>query len=147
MERAFQSGVRLLAQREHSTVELRRKLSAKGYAPNETDAVIERLTHDGLLSDRRFTENFIRSRVAHGFGPLHIQAQLRERGIDADLSAEFMDLPGRHWRELAQTARQKRFGQTQPENYRERAPQMRFLQQRGFTMEQINAVFKPEDDG
>ena len=142
----YQSGVRLLAQREHSTAELRHKLSAKGYAHNEIDAVIERLAHDGLLSDRRFTESYIRSRVAHGFGPLHVQAQLRERGIDAELSAEFLDLQGQHWRELAQTVRQKRFGPAQPGNYRERARQMRFLQQRGFTMEQINAVFKPEDD-
>lgn len=146
MEQAFQTAVRLLAQREHSTAELRRKLLGKGCAPSQTDAVLQRLARDGLLSDPRFTESFIRSRVAHGFGPLHIHAQLRERGIDAALSTEFLDPQARHWRELAQTVRQKRFGQARPENYRERARQMRFLQQRGFTMEQINAVFKLEDD-
>jgi len=31
-----------------------------------------------------------------------------------------------------------------PEDYKERARQMRFLQQRGFTPEQISRVFKEE---
>ena len=38
--------------------------------------------------------------------------------------------------------RNKRFGAGLPEDARERARQMRFLQQRGFTGDQIRAVFR-----
>jgi len=40
--------------------------------------------------------------------------------------------------------REKKFGPEQPRDFRERNRQMRFLQQRGFTSEQIYAVFKDE---
>jgi SOS response regulatory protein OraA/RecX len=34
-----------------------------------------------------------------------------------------------------------------PGDFRERSRQMRFLQQRGFTAEQISGVFKDEQEG
>ncbi|MEO5703249.1 MAG: regulatory protein RecX [Gammaproteobacteria bacterium] len=144
--RAYHTAVNLLSRREHSTTELRRKLTGQGLDDSELDKVLARLTRDKLLSDERFVESFIQSRVSKGVGPLLIQAQLHERGIDSMLSAEFLDTHARQWRELAQTAQRKRFGETLPQNYTERAKQMRFLQQRGFTMEQINAAFKPNED-
>ena len=127
-------------------MELRRKLSGKGLDNSELDDLLARLTRDSLLSDERFVESFIQSRVSKGVGPLLIQAQLHERGIDLMLSTEFLDVRASQWCELAQMVQQKRFGETLPQNYNERAKQMRFLQQRGFTMEQINAAFKPDDD-
>ncbi len=146
MEQAYNSAVNLLSRREHSTQELRRKLSGKGLEDSQLETLLERLTHDRLLSDERFVESFIQSRINKGAGPLLIQAQLHERGIDSTLAAEFLDVQAMQWRELARVVQHKRFGETQPQNYNERAKQMRFLQQRGFTMEQINAVFKPEND-
>lgn len=130
----------LLARREHSTAELRRKLRDKGFDLVAVDEALEGLTRDKLLSDERFTEAFVRSRAGKGFGPLHIQAQLRERGIGNSLSADVVKLSAAEWRERAVEAQRKRFGQAIPEDYRERARQARFLEQRGFTAEQIRAV-------
>ena len=135
-----------MSRREHSTEELRRKLSGKGCDSNQINDLLERLIRDKLLSEERFVESFIQSRIDKGVGPLLIQAQLHERGIDAALSADFLDVRNQQWRELAQSVQRKRFGEALPQNYNERAKQMRFLQQRGFTMEQINAAFKPDED-
>jgi regulatory protein len=146
LDQAYNTAINLLSRREHSTQELRRKLSGKGCDSGQIDNLLVCLARDKLLSDERFVESFIQSRIDKGVGPLLIQAQLHERGIDAAMCAGFLDMRARQWSELAQIVQRKRFGESLPQNYTERAKQMRFLQQRGFTMEQINAAFKPDDD-
>jgi regulatory protein len=44
----------LLARREHSVLELTRKLQARGFEPQLVDAALQQLVADGLLSDARF---------------------------------------------------------------------------------------------
>jgi regulatory protein len=44
----------------------------------------------------------------------------------------------------AETARHKRFGAPLPQDFAGRARQARFLQQRGFSAEQIRQVFKKD---
>jgi regulatory protein len=39
----------------------------------------------------------------------------------------------------------KKFGPARPGDFRERSRQMRFLQQRGFSAEQIEALFRARD--
>lgn len=132
----------LLARREHSVRELSHKLAVRGFEAEHIDAVLEQLTSKGLLNEQRFVECYVHGRIQRGFGPLRIQAELRERGAESlDWSAN-TDI---NWFELAATARQKRFGTEEPEDFRERTKQMRFLQQRGFTSEQIRAVFRESD--
>ncbi|MEW6353619.1 MAG: regulatory protein RecX [Pseudomonadota bacterium] len=139
-----QTALRLLARREHSAQELRRKLHDKGYPGNEVDALLERLARDKLLSDERFMESFIHVRTAKGHGPLLIRAELEARGVARTLIADAIAVSAPHWREAARRVRHKRFGAA-PRDQRERVRQMRFLQQRGFTAEQISAAFKSDD--
>lgn len=141
-----QTALNLLARREHSTAELRRKLTDKTFDSSDIETLLARLTQENLLSDERFTESFIQSRSNKGFGPLHIQGQLRERGIAATLIADSVKINAAHWRTAAKDARRKRFGRDPASDYRQRAQQGRFLQQRGFTMEQISAALKGIDD-
>ncbi|MEO6697397.1 MAG: regulatory protein RecX, partial [Gammaproteobacteria bacterium] len=87
----------------------------------------------------------VQSRMNKGFGPLRIEAELRERGTPAEAIKAWVNPSAQHWREQARTAWRKRFVR-EPKDYQERARQMRFLQQRGYTTDQINAVFKcPQD--
>ena len=103
------------------------------------------LSAAGLLDNARFAESFVHSRIQRGQGPQKIRAELRERGIDetqiSDCLAEYNAL----WREHIEAVRCKRFGPGLPADFRERSRQMRFLQQRGFTSEQISAVFRDTD--
>lgn len=72
-----------LARREHSRQELIRKLKTR--FPDSTDesieAVIDRLVGQGLQSDERFTEAWVRHRKLRGYGYLFILQDLRTRGV------------------------------------------------------------------
>ncbi len=127
-----------LARREHSVLELRRKLAARDFDSAEIDTTLAELQADGLLSDARFAEAFVRGRIRRGQGPLKICLELASRGVAGELATEV--LAGEDWAALAKAARRKRFGQNPPREYRERARQARFLQQRGFAMEHIQAA-------
>ena len=133
----------LLARREHATQEIRAKLIGRGLVPSIVDDILESLAAEGLLSDRRFAENYIRARKDRGYGPLRIRAELRQRGIDEDLISRYIDPHDRAWAESIEAVRHKRFGDRMPgDDIKERARQTRFLQYRGFTGEQISRLFK-----
>lgn len=136
----------LLANREHSTRQLQDKLLARGYETEEIGPVLEALTREGLLSDARFVEAFVHSRRERGSGPLKIRAELRQRGIEDEvLIAAWLEERDTDWLARAEAVREKKFGPALPTDYREKARQMRFLQYRGFTPEQIRRVLRDED--
>jgi len=135
----------LLARREHSAQELRVKLLVRDYESEEIDLAIERLVDEGLISDARFAEAFITSRVRKGQGPVRIRGELEQRDvadhlIDAGLEAAEVD-----WIGAAREVRARKYGSEIPTEYKERARQSRFLQYRGFTGEQIARAFNEQD--
>jgi regulatory protein len=131
-----------LARREHSEQELARKLTTRGYSAEAVEATLAALVADHLLSNARFAEAFVHSRIQRGSGPQKIRAELRERGISDELIDDSLEAHADSWRELAREVREKRFGRGQPGDFRERSRQMRFLQQRGFSAEQIRGAFQ-----
>jgi len=134
---AMRKAVASLARREHSAYELHRKLERSGVPPELAAEVIIDLQRQGLQSDDRFTEAFIRYRSGKGYGPQRIEMELSEKGIDRPLISLAMEIVDCNWSILANEVNLKKFGSGQPENYKERARQARFLQYRGFTGEQI----------
>ena len=89
-----------------------------------------------------FAESFVHSRVGKGDGPLKIRYQLKERGIDSATISETLATFETEWQDGAAAARAKRFGSQVPSDFKEKARQSRFLQRRGFSIEQIRAVLK-----
>ena len=132
----------LLARREHSAGELSRKLQERGYDSTAIQAVLSSLEQQKLLSDGRFVEEFVAARVRRGSGPLKIREELRGKGVDSALVDQVLATQKGAWAAGAAEARRKRFGAAPPKDMRERARQARFLQQRGFTMEDIRAALK-----
>lgn len=133
-----------LARREHSCAELKRKLQAKSFMPELIDSVLEQLQKEDLLSDTRFAESYVRFRALKGFGPLKIKQELKERGVDEGLIELFVDMADERWPEAAEEARLKRFGLAVPKEASARAKQIRFLQYRGYSYEQIKSLFADE---
>jgi regulatory protein len=133
-----------LARREHGVQELTRKLINHGFDDIAVEAAIDTLLDDGLLSDSRFAEAFIHSRLQRGSGPQKIRAELRQRGISEDLISLGMEAVEDVWRLRVREVREKKFGPDRPRDFRERNRQMRFLQQRGFTKDQIYSVFQDD---
>lgn len=136
------SALDLLARREHGRHELLHKLLARGFDPHVVDSVLDALESDGLLSDVRFVEQFVRARFQRGSGLLKFQAELRARGVDSALIERALESLAEDWQDLLRVVREKKFGSALPGDARERGRQARFLQQRGFTMEQIGRAFR-----
>ncbi len=136
------AALNFLARREHSETELYRKLRKKKYSEDHIRVVLAALTKEKLLSNHRFIENYIHFRRGKGFGPLRIQAELIERGIDAELIDHHLKIADNAWFTDVRDAWRKRFKNQMPSDYKTRAQQMRFLYSRGFTGEQIESVFK-----
>jgi regulatory protein len=139
------AAVAMLARREHAARELRTKLIQKGLPADTVDTVVAALAAEGLQSDARFTESFIRSAVSKGQGLVRIRAALRERGVDeALISAQLADCDA-DWLRQVEQVRRKRFGAALPDDPKERARQARFLQYRGFSAEQIRRALREQD--
>ena len=132
------TAVELLARREHSRLELERKLAARGFADDVIGPALDALERTGTLAASRFTESFIRSRLAKGQGPVRIRAKLAERGVVDEQAAELLRSADVDWLATARAVRRKRFGAEPPRDFRERARQARFLQHRGFTADQVD---------
>jgi len=134
-----------LARREHSRRELERKLEARGFDDAVVATVLDALERERLLSDSRFSEQFVYQRARRGQGPLKILHELVQRGVDEDTARDFVSPSDPEWFDSARQARVKRFGDARQGNFRERARQSRFLQQRGFTSEQVHAALAAGD--
>ncbi len=132
----------ILARREHSQFELRRKLKAKGYTGNSIDDVLDDLIKENLQSDQRFAESYAAMRTRRGYGPLRIAAELRERGINDNIINRFINKNGAQWSTEAMRVREKKFGTKIPTTLKERIKQSKFLQYRGFNTQQIRSVLE-----
>ena len=138
------TAIRLLAMREHSQAELQHKLVERGFNALAVAQTLQELKAENLLSDERFTEAFVLSRRERGSGPVKIQAELQQRGIDTTLISRYLDFRDPEWLELAEQARQKKYGRARPDEYALKMQQARFLANRGFNHEQIRRVLDAE---
>lgn len=85
----YDKALYLLSLREHSKGELRDKLKAKGYNREEIDSSISRLAAEGLQSDTRFCESFLRSRLRKNpEGKAILVLRLCEKGIERDVASK-----------------------------------------------------------
>ena len=127
-----QHGIRLLADREHSRLEMRRKLLARDYDPAVVEEALQSLEKQGLLSDERFTEQYINVLKRKGFGPLRMRALLRERGINDTMIHEWVDNREDEWRHLMVQAARRKFGDSKGEDFSQKSKIARFLEYRGY---------------
>ena len=135
--------LKLLARREHSARELKRKLAARGISDDDAAAAVEHASAENWQSDARYAEMLVRTRVAGGYGPLRIEAELEVAGVPSDQIRAALEGAAVDWREQAAGVHAKKFG-TPPKSAAERAKQYRYLQGRGFDSSQISAVLKGE---
>lgn len=127
-----------LARREHSRAELARKLAPHAESRAELERLLADLEAKNLLSERRFTEVLARSR-GERYGAARVRQELRAHGVDDALVGEAV-------RGLVVTELQRaravwlRKFDAPPADAAERARQMRFLAQRGFSGDVVRRV-------
>jgi regulatory protein len=130
--------LRLLSMREHSRLELGRKLARHAEEGDDIDALLDALEAVNWLSQQRFSEALIHRRAAN-YGNHRIVAELQSHGLSGD---------GEQLASLAQdeTLRackvwRKKFGSV-AQDLEQRAKQVRFLMQRGFSQRAIAVAIK-----
>jgi len=131
-----------LAAREHSYLELYQKLSQKDFTRAEIEQALAGLIDDNLLSDLRFGEAFVRSRVGKGQGPVRIRQELKAKGLEdaqIDLAFKANDVD---WEKVLETTWSKKFSYMDNGDAALKLKQWRFLQYRGFTQSQISQFFR-----
>ena len=133
--KCYSAGLKMLMRREHSRLELFHKLQTKGFDVDVVNNSISKLVEQNYQSDDRFSEEFIQMRFNQGKGPVKIASELKMRGINT------FDLSVFDWFQLAKEIRQRKFGDLSSLDFKETAKQKRFLQSRGFTLDQINQAF------
>ena len=131
----------LLARREHSRVELERKLAQRGALAELVAPALDQLQQDGLLSEERFVEVFIRSRTNAGYGPVRLLSELESKGITRECAREALRSSAVDWSAVAFDVWSRKFGSL-PEQPKERARQIRFLAYRGFSMDTISRILR-----
>lgn len=136
----------LLARREHSLRELQRKLQQRDYPADLVVPVLQDLLAEGLLSETRYADEWLRSRVARGQGPNKIRAELRQRGLSDEQIGRALADAAANWGQLATEARRKRFGSSLPATRLEWSRQARFLESRGFAAEHIRQALGDDED-
>lgn len=126
------SALRLLARREHGYRELARKLARKGWPESEALAVIDGLAEQGLQSDERYAESFVRNRAGKAYGPVRIRAELSERGIERGLVERALRDAEIDWLARAADWYERRYGAERPRDIKEKARRQQALARRGF---------------
>lgn len=78
--------IKLLASRPHSTKELEKKLTARGFTQDDIHGAVEWLSQRGYLNDGEFGIIYAKSRVARArVGSARLKMDLRAKGLDGDV--------------------------------------------------------------
>jgi regulatory protein len=130
--------LRLLGAREHSRVELERKLAPFEEEPGALAHALDELQAKGFIDERRVMESVIHRRSAK-LGAARIRQELQDKGLESQLVEEAVAaLKGSEY-QRAHEVWCKKFG-CQPRNPAEHAKQARFLLSRGFAAEVVRRV-------
>jgi regulatory protein len=132
--------MRYLARREHSRAELRAKLLPHAQEGEDVDAVLDDLEKHNWLSDARAAELMVNVRRPR-FGTQRIAHELRQKGIADNLIDQAIPHLKETELDAAREVWQKRFGAL-PQDQKEKAKQVRFLQSRGFSLDVIFKILK-----
>ena len=132
--------LRYLSAREHSRLELARKLARYAQEGDDVDALLDALEAAKLLSQTRFSESLVHRRAAR-FGNNRILSELKSHGIDADAIKDIKAGLVQDEAARATEVWRRKFGRPAADAA-ERAKQMRFLMQRGFSHRAIQAAMR-----
>lgn len=126
-----------LARREHSRYELQCKLSEKFEQADDSviASVLDKLEADNLLSDTRFAESYVRSRISRGYGPLYVRYHLRQRQVNSVLIDQALSFDNRDWIDVLADALAKKSADVPERGSKMWFKLQRFSQSRGFTVE------------
>lgn len=130
--------IALLARREHSRLELQRKLQSRAEFPEDIPPLLDELEKQGLLSNERFAQSLVNRRAA-GRGVRQVAQELRQHGLAPEVIESVQESLSATEPERARATWEKKFG-VLPASQKEYARQARFLASRGFSSHTIQRL-------
>jgi regulatory protein len=130
--------LRLLSGREHSRLELERKLASREEEPGQLRRVLDELQAKGFIDHQRVADSLVHRRGAK-LGAARVRQELQSKGLEAELVAQAV--AGLRATELqrARAVWSRKF-EAPPADAAERGKQARFLAARGFDGDVIQRV-------
>lgn len=157
--------IAILARREHSTSEIRRKLTIKGYPKAEIANLITELVQKNYLDDTRYATSRARTRaVSSKWGAGRIKQELALNGIDKETTSTTLEVlsEDHDWLATATKLLMRKFpkpiptwhgtdpslrADTMKDIQKEKARRLNFLLRRGFSMPQsLQALGLSQED-
>ncbi|WP_192459240.1 recombination regulator RecX [Musicola keenii] len=157
MTKLLRYAMNILAIRDHSEWELRRKIAAQlqndlaieccdeeavsAHEGSYIEQVIDYCKQHAWLDDRAFASRYIRSRSRKGYGSQRICAELTQKGIDKHTQRDVLLASDIDWYQLAKTSATRKFGMPLSSDWKEKVKVQRYLLYRGFTSDEIQSVY------
>lgn len=145
----YATALRMLGRREYCEAQLRRKLKQREFEDADVDMVVAELLTHGYLSDTRFAEGYMRTRLRRGETPKVAAMRARGKGVKEAALQEVVEIAQSDFD--ADQACQDLLSRRDPQGLRfedERLwqRQARFLQNKGFDVATILRAMKRRPD-
>ena len=132
--------LKYLSSREHSRLELARKLTPYAQDDDDIEALLNWLQESKFLSQERFSESLVHRRAGR-YGNNRILSELKSHGINGEALGEAKLELAQGETQRAREVLNRKFAEA-PADAIARAKCMRFLQQRGFSHRAIQVAVK-----
>lgn len=141
-----EAAIALLSRRDHGEYELQQKLQLKGYQDSDIESAILFCKQCNYLDDLRYAKSQVRQHIFKGHGDRRIRQELNQKRVAESVVEAAMAEEETDWFELAKLTAQKKFKTGKAIEPKEYAKQVRFLQYRGYSFEQINYALNALDE-
>ena len=146
----MKTALRILAGREHSKAELRRKLRFRHIDESEIDRILTKLSELNYLDDSRFARLLVRERLLRrGRGFRDALKKLKEAGVEPEIIQQALSEARLEIDEVdlcRKAARKWLERRSEPKPSKRREKLARHLSGRGFSEESVRQVLQ-EGDG
>jgi regulatory protein len=136
--------LKYLSMREHSRLELGRKLSRYAEEGDDVEALLDFLEKNNWLSQERFAESLVHRRAGR-YGNSRVLAELQQHGVKGEDLDELKSGLKQTETARAKEVWRRKFNRV-PQDAEERSKQMRFLMARGFSQGAIRSAMQGRDD-
>ena len=130
-----------LSRREHSEKEIFLKFVN---LVNSKDTLLEeilKLKEEGLISNQRYAEAYIRSRFHSGFGPIRIKYELEKKGVIESIIKTAFQETDLDWDDKLKSEFKKKYESNDMKSLNDNKISKFFLY-RGFDLEKISKLIK-----
>lgn len=145
--------VQLLAQRNHTVLEIKQKLSQfcyKKYANNPDDitdlpskiqAVVDYCIEQKWLNELSYIEQYVLMRSRKGYGKNRIVLELKQRGIDDGIAWELINQQDIDWIDIGIAQVSKKYRSMDKNSLQQKSKIFQYLSYKGFAQEDIRLIY------